>query len=128
MSKRVLFINSNMAHPIIPKILSGEGYRVDAVHDFEVGLQRLCMQTYDIIIVRESPGAESWPLCKKIRAITTTPLIVINSNASTENCVRAIEAGADFFIRKPFGASELLARVHCLLQRNSLYQPVSTGP
>jgi DNA-binding response OmpR family regulator len=127
MNKRILLINGITAYPVITRVLNQEGYRVEAVGDFESGLKRLKRRSYDIIIARDSPGAESWQLCEKIRAITTAPLIVINSNATTETCARAIDAGADFFLRKPFGALELLARVRCLLQRAPVYQPLPAG-
>jgi len=127
MTKRALFISSINAYPVIPEYLAAEGYRVDASGDLETGLRLLAGPPYDIIIVRDEAGAESWRVCQRIRALTTAPLIVINNHASTETCVRAIDAGADFFMRKPFGASELLARVRCLLQRNSPYQPALTA-
>jgi DNA-binding response OmpR family regulator len=123
MTKRALFINSIDAYPAIPEYLAAAGYRVDTSGDLDTGLHLMAGWQYDIIIVRDEAGAESWRLCERIRALTTAPLIVINNRASTETCVRAIDAGADFFMRKPFGASELLARVRCLLQRNSPYQP-----
>ena len=127
MNKRILLISSITAYPVISRVLTLEGYCVETVGDLESGLQRLKRRSYDIIIVRDSPGAESWQLCEKIRAITTAPLIVINSNATAEACARAIDAGADFFLRKPFGALELLARVNCLLQRSSFFQPLPVG-
>ena len=127
MNKRILLINSITAYPVISRVLTQEGYRVEAVSDLESGLQRLKRQSYDIVIVRDIPGAESWQLCEKIRAITTAPLIVINSNATAETCARAIDAGADFFMRKPFGVLEMLARVRYLLQRTSFFQPLPVG-
>jgi len=59
--------------------------------------------------------------------MTITPIIVISPNASTETCVKAINAGADYFMRKPFGPLELLARIRSLLQRVPLRQLVPIG-
>lgn len=127
MSKKVLLINNVTARPIIPYLLMEAGYGVDVVSDSDAGLLHLENQACDAIIVLESPGAESWRLCQKIRNLTAIPLIIISSSASTETCVKAINAGADYFIRKPFGPLEFLARVNSLLQRTPLRQPVPVG-
>lgn len=128
MSKKVLLINNVRTRPLIPALLIKAGYRVDVVYHSDPGLRQLYDQDYDVVIMLESPTAESWQLCEKIRGLTATPLIVISSGASTENCVKAINAGADYFIRKPFGPLELLARVNSLLQRSPWRQPIPARP
>jgi DNA-binding response OmpR family regulator len=117
--KKVLFINNRTVPSIIPEVLTMAGFEVDRARSNENGLQLLDTHNYDLIIAVESPLEESWQLCKKIRRLTTRPLIVIGNNASTETCVQAINAGADFFLRKPVGALELVARVNVLLQRSA---------
>ena len=117
MFSRVLYVNNTMKHPTCSRLLTREGYRVDTVHDVGAGLQYLHARAYDIIILQENPEAESWQLCEEIRRLSGIPLIVISRNASTEICVRAINAGADYFLRKPFGPLEFIARVQSLLQR-----------
>jgi DNA-binding response OmpR family regulator len=115
--KRILFLNNRDIPTIIPRLLISAGFAVNVARDIEDGLQLANTNNFDMIIVVENAGAESWRLCEKIRRQTVKPLIVISTNASTETCVKAINAGADFFLRKPFGALELLARVNVLLQR-----------
>lgn len=63
--------------------------------------------------------------CEKLRRSTSIPLIVISYEASTETCVKAINAGADYFMRKPFGPLELHARINSLLQRVPYNQNMS---
>lgn len=128
MSKKVLLINNVTPRPIIPELLMEAGYGVDVVSDSDAGLRHLDNQACDAVIVLESPAAESWQLCHKIRGLTSIPLIIISSRASTETCVKAINAGADYFIRKPFGPLEFLARVNSLLQRTPFRQPMPVGP
>ena len=125
--KEVLVIDNTVLHSTSYQLLVKEGYSVDAVYNFDAGLQQLDVQSYDIIIIQESPEVESWRLCEKIRHLSRVPLIVISKNASADACVKAINAGADYFMRKPFGPLELLARVHSLLQRTTLNQPVSVS-
>jgi two-component system response regulator VanR len=127
MNKKVLLINNVTARPIITELLTGAGYGVDVVSDSDAGMQYLDNQACDAVIVWESPAVESWRLCQKIRNLTAIPLIIISSNASTESCVRAINAGADYFMRKPFGPLEFLARVNSLMQRAPLRQTVTVG-
>ena len=100
-------------------LLNEEEYSVDLVQDSDIGLQKLSGQAHDVIIVRETPEAESWQLCERIRRISSLPLIVISTNASAEASAKAIGAGADYFLRKPFGPLEFLARVRSLIRRES---------
>jgi two-component system, OmpR family, copper resistance phosphate regulon response regulator CusR len=116
--KQILVINNRTIPTIVPRLLNVAGFVVDIAGDSEDGLQLLSKDKFDLIIAVENPDAESWRLCTGIRELTAKPLIVISTDASTETCVKAINAGADFFLRKPFGALELLARVNALLQRS----------
>ncbi len=125
MGNNILFINNAKSLLLISGLLSRVGYEVDLVNDLDTGLLKLEQQTYDIIILLESPTEESWTICARIRNQTTIPLIVISLNASTETCIKAIISGADYFLRKPFGPQELLARIYSLLQRTSSQQSVS---
>lgn len=118
MAKKVLFFNNTRSLLLISGLLSRSGFEVDLVNDEDTGLLKLANGAYDIVIVQESPYLESWTICERIRSVTRIPLIVISLNASTETCVRAINAGADYFLRKSFGPLELLARISSLLQRN----------
>ena len=125
MGKKVLFINNIRSLLLISGLLSEVGYEVDLAHGADSGLSKLESQPYDIVIVLESPAVESWPICEMIRNLTSAPLIVISLNASTETSVKAIHSGADYFLRKPFGPLELLARISSLRQRTSSRHPVS---
>lgn len=127
MSKKVLFWDNTISHSTGSQLLIKEGYQVDMVPNADAGLRQLDAQAYDIIIVQESPEAESWQICERIRHLSDLPLIVISTNASADTCVKAIRAGADYFLRKPFGPLELIARVKSLLQRTYLKQPVRIG-
>jgi len=123
MVKKVLFFNNLRSLLAISGLLTRMGYEVDAVHDVETGIAHLEKQAYDIIVLLEMPTVESWPTCEHIRTLTGIPIIVISLNATAETCVRAINAGADCFLRKSFGPLEFLARVSYLLQRSAAWQP-----
>lgn len=111
---------------LIPGLLSRMGYNVELTHNIDDGLSQLEKQDFDIIIALASPDVESWTICESIRNLTSAPIIIISLNASTETCVKAFNAGADYFLRKSFGPLELLARMNSLLQRQASRSPVST--
>lgn len=123
MTKKVIFINNANPASVIPEILTGAGYEITETSEAETGLRHLESQLYDLVILMQNTAAESWTLCARIRHRTPSPFIVISPGASAESCVKAIDAGADFFIRKPFGPMELLARINALFQRVSPRQP-----
>ena len=119
MSQKVLIIDNNTSDSVSSRLLSSAGYSVDVMPDFDRCLRRLNGKSPDVIIVKESPESESWHLCAQIRRVTSMPLIVISNSTSKETSVRAIKAGADFFLRRP-GQMELVARVRALLRRATL--------
>jgi DNA-binding response OmpR family regulator len=124
MTKKILFINKANPVSIVPEILAQSGYEVFEPGSAGEDLSCLGTGSYHLIILLENAGAQCWELCAMIRQQTASPLIVISSGSSTENCVKAIAAGADFFMRKPFGPMELMSRVNTLLQRLPARQPV----
>lgn len=127
MVKKVLFINRTNRASVIPELLDGTGYEVTEAPNAEAGLMRLESQNHDLVILMENAAAESWRYCAQIRQKTPSPFIVISSGASAESCVDAISAGADFFLRKPFGPMELMARVNALLQRTPARQSTAVN-
>jgi DNA-binding response OmpR family regulator len=128
MSKIVLLINNNRSLLLVSGFLARMGCSVDEVTDAGAGLARLAHHDYDIAVLLESPVAASWTTCESIRQISSIPLIVVSLNASTETCVKAIEAGADYFLRKTFGPLELLARIDSLLYRAKNPRPLASAP
>jgi DNA-binding response OmpR family regulator len=125
--KKALLFSNAAAHPLIAGLLGRTGFGVELAPNSDAGLRQLESRTYDIAVIIERLDSGSWELCQKIRNITAIPLIVISTNASPDACARAIAAGADYFMRRPFGPLEFLARVNCLLQRPSPRQSIPIG-
>ena len=120
MERTVLYINHTSTRSSGPEVLKKERFQVDMVRDLDEALERLELREYSVIILQVPPLAESWQFCSDVRRISNIPLIVISNNASTEGCAKATNAGADFFLRKPIGQQELLARIRALLYRSSI--------
>jgi two-component system KDP operon response regulator KdpE len=65
------------------------------------------------------PDASGIEVCRGLRAWTDMPIIVVSAVHDEDELVRALEAGADDYVTKPFGARELIARLHAVLRRAS---------
>ena len=106
-------------------MLTGAGYDVHCAAGAPDGFSCLESGAFDLVILQEKPETPNWDICAGIRQLTPSPLIVISPGATAESCVKAIEAGADFFLRKPFGPMELISRITVLFSRQPARQPVS---
>lgn len=64
------------------------------------------------------PGLDGMQVCRRIRATSGVPIIMLTAKSDTPDVVRGLEAGADDYITKPFKNTELVARVRARLRRN----------
>ena len=71
-----------------------------------------------IIIDKESAGIEGWTACSELRQAHDVAIILMGKDSSGEAWMRAVEAGADFYLKKPFSYRELVARVKAILRRH----------
>ncbi len=89
--------------------IAGDGVTgVERFKDFQPDLVLL-----DIML----PGMDGWSVCKKIRELSKTPVIMLTAKGELEDKVSGLEMGADDYITKPFEMKEVLARVHAVLRR-----------
>lgn len=81
-----------------------------------------------IILDIMMPGMDGLEVCRRIRQRSTVPIIILTALGEETDKVAALDQGADDYLTKPFGVSELLARVKAVLRRNHWAdQPVSSG-
>lgn len=99
--------------------LAGVGYVADAVAQGADALSRLSSDTYDILLVESHLADMSGlKLVEKLRQRKgDLPIIMVGAAASVEDRVRALDAGADDFLTKPFALVELQARMKAVLRR-----------
>ena len=119
MAKNILLITNSCVPSNNSGQLTREGYKIDMVNNTDVNLNQVDAGNYDIIIIQAGRETEEWQLLEQIRRFAGLPLIVISTYASADISAKAIDAGADYFLRKPFGPMELNARIHSLLQHKS---------
>ena len=122
--RNILVIVNSYLPPRDSGVITQEGYRLNIVSRDEIDSYQVAIEDYDIIILQAGPETDDWELCEQIKRFSSLPLIVISARASADTCAQAIDAGADYFLRKPFGPLELNARIKALLQRKSIQAPV----
>ncbi len=106
--------------------LGAEGFEVIAARDGEGSLTLFGRERPDLVLLDlmlpDVPGTE---ICKRIRASSTVPIIMLTAKDTEVDKVVGLELGADDYVTKPFSMRELVARVRAVLRRG---QERSTTP
>ena len=120
-TKRILVVDDEMSiTEFVGYALTKEGYTVDVVDNGETALEMAKKNTYDLFVLDIMlPGMDGYELCRKLRAITSAPVLFLSARDTELDKVVGLEIGGDDYLAKPFGVRELIARVHALLRRGS---------
>jgi two-component system KDP operon response regulator KdpE len=98
--------------------LKSRGYDVRAAADGLAGFEAFNDWHPDLVITDLAmPNVDGLELCRRLRAVSQVPIIVLSAKGEEKTKVEALDLGADDFITKPFGIDELLARVRASLRR-----------
>lgn len=119
--RRILVVDDE---PQITRVLrtslSSQGYDLRVANDGDTALEIMKDWTPDLVITDLSmPNMDGLELSRRIRARLNVPIIVLSVKGEERTKVRALDAGADDYVTKPFGMEELLARVRANLRRLS---------
>ena len=100
-------------------MLEGKGFSVEAVHDGETGAEYAETGIYDLLILDVMmPGMDGYQVARQVRAKRCgTPILMLTAKSSLEDRIEGLNAGADYYLTKPFDARELLACIGALLRR-----------
>jgi two-component system, OmpR family, KDP operon response regulator KdpE len=99
-------------------VLHGAGFEVDATASGKEALDRAALRMPGAAIIELSlPDGDGVGVCRRLRDWSAMPLIVLSAVGDEEQKVRALEAGADDYLTKPFGPRELIARLHAIMRR-----------
>ena len=101
-------------------ILRGAGYSTEQAESKEEALNAVSVHPPDAMVLDlVLPDGSGVDVCTEVRSWTSLPIIVLSAVGDEREKVRALDAGADDYITKPFGTDELLARLRAALRRVS---------
>lgn len=104
----------------VSKILKSQNYRVLTAQTGTAGLQLIRSQCPDLILLDLGlPDMDGQAIIQEVRQWTSCPIIVISARSNEGEKVKALDSGADDYITKPFGTSELLARIRTSLRHSN---------
>ena len=100
-------------------LLEMNGYAADVCHDGESGLDNALSAIYDVILLDVMlPKLDGFTVLRRLRAEgNTTPVLMLTARSELSDRVKGLDAGADYYLTKPFEPQELLACVRALTRR-----------
>ena len=103
----------------IEELLRNQGFEAEAVHDGETGLSYARTGVYDLVILDVMmPGKNGYEVAKALRSSHLgTPILMLTARSGLEDRITGLDAGADYYLTKPFDSRELTACVRALLRR-----------
>jgi two-component system response regulator RegX3 len=119
---RVLLIDDEPAiRDAVGYSLRAEGYDVDVLNDGESGLHAALSEEYDVVVLDLMlPGISGSDVCRRIRAESAVPIIMLTARGGELDRVLGLEIGADDYVTKPFSMAELIGRVRAIIRRRDL--------
>jgi two-component system KDP operon response regulator KdpE len=125
---RILVVDDepNILAAVVP-LLRARGYDVLTAMSGRAALEAVDRDEPDLVILDLGlPDLDGVVVCSQIRADHGTPIVVLSARGAEQDKVRALDAGADDYVTKPFGTEELLARIRVALRRSDA--PATNGP
>ena len=98
--------------------LESHGYQVRAAPSGASALEACASERPDVVLLDLAmPGLDGVDVCRRLRSWSQIPILVLSARVQEAEKVRALDAGADDYVTKPFGTEELLARIRAALRR-----------
>ena len=127
---RILIIDDDFELcTLVSEYLAAEGFRVEAVHDGETGLQRATAGNYLLIVLDVMlPGMSGFDVLRRLRATLRIPVLLLTARGEDVDRIVGLEIGADDYLPKPFNPRELVARIRAILRRSAADPKVLGAP
>jgi DNA-binding response OmpR family regulator len=108
--------------------LQNEGYVVESARDGREALTKIkSLQPALVVLDLMLPEVDGWEVCRKVRADSDVPIIMLTARSDDVDKIVGLELGADDYLTKPFNPRELVARVKAVLRRYEK-SAISTQP
>jgi two-component system KDP operon response regulator KdpE len=106
---------------VLRTTLTAQGYAIVEAHDGQEALEKLRSERPDLVLLDVNmPVMDGLEACREIRRGSNVGIIMLTVRSAEQDKVRALDAGADDYVVKPFGIQELLARVRAVLRRGAI--------
>lgn len=113
---------------VLTYILRREGYEITTAYDGEQGWARFQADSPELVLLDANmPGLDGMEVCRRIREVAKTPVIMLTARTEEADIVQALGLGADDYITKPFSPRQLVARVKAVLRRAQQFAPAVGG-
>jgi len=110
-------------------VMEDEGHVVELAESAEAGLEAIARRPPDVVLVDLMlPGMDGFELCRRLRARSDVPILILTARSDSHDVVAGLEAGADDYVVKPAVPKELSARVRALLRRTTRSEPGPVNP
>jgi two-component system KDP operon response regulator KdpE len=102
----------------VAPLLRSRGYEVETAGTGAEALTAFTDRSPDLVVLDLGlPDLEGTEVCRRIRASSKVPIVVLSARGAESDKVNALDLGADDYVTKPFGPEELLARIRAALRR-----------
>ena len=103
----------------VKMLLERKGFEVECVYDGKTGEQYAELGVYDLLILDVMmPEMDGYQVAREVRAKRcATPILMLTAKSGLEDRITGLNAGADYYLTKPFDTRELLACINALLRR-----------
>jgi two-component system, OmpR family, response regulator MtrA len=118
--RRILFVEDDSdIREIVAHGLENVGFEVVAEGDGRQALMWFRRELFDIVILDILlPSLNGLEICRRIRADSPVPIVMLTARTDTTDVIAGLEAGADDYVTKPFEVDELIARLRAVLRRS----------
>ena len=105
----------------IREMLERKGFQVETVHDGEAGKEYALLGIYDLLILDVMmPKMDGYEVARQVRMHRcNTPILMLTAKSDVQDRIAGLNAGADYYLTKPFDSGELLASINALLRRQA---------
>lgn len=121
MEKILIIEDEDFLRDILKRYLEKEGYEVIEASSGEIGIKKFYENNFALILLDVMlPGIQGWEVCREIKKISDTPIIMLTALGDEDDEIKGLELGVEDYIGKPFKPKVLVARINSLIKRKRI--------